>query len=266
MAPGTTPDHPHGVAIDPIARKIYWANHNGDTISWANLDGAGGAQLPIGGATANGPAQPILLDAPIAAGPPTVSGGTTAGKTLSCTNGTWAPDLLASLLYRGPESFTYQWSRNGANIAGATASSYKTTSGGDYRCTVTGSNPAGSASQASAADHVSPSNSFRFGKLKRNLVKGTATLTVTVPGPGTLTLTGKKVVKERATGRAVGVAARKVHGSGNVKLLVKSKGNAKAKLASTGEVKVKVKVTFTPSGGKPSRRTRTVKLEQNALP
>jgi hypothetical protein len=264
--PGVTPDHPHGVAIDPIARKIYWTNHNGDTISWANLDGAGGANLSIPGATASGPAQPILLETPIPAGPPTVTGGWIAGKTLNCTQGAWAADLNASLLYRAPESFAYQWIRNGGDVAGATASSFKTTARGDYSCRVTGSNPAGSASQTSAPHHVLPSNVFKFGKLKRNEKKGTATLVVRVPGPGILTLKGRGVVSDRRARPAQALASKTVHGDGNVSLPVRAKGKAKGKLNHTGKVKVKVKVVYTPSGGTPDRRSKTLKLKERVLP
>jgi hypothetical protein len=43
------------VAIDPAAEKLYWANFGGDTISFANLDGSGGGNLTITGATPEGP-------------------------------------------------------------------------------------------------------------------------------------------------------------------------------------------------------------------
>lgn len=90
-----------------------------------------------------------------------------------------------------------------------------------------------------------PSNVFRFGKLKRNKRKGTATLTVVVPGPGTLALKGKGVAGKRTAG---------------VKLLIKSKGKAKRRLGRTGKVKVRLRVTYTPSGGAPNTKAKTVKL------
>jgi DNA-binding beta-propeller fold protein YncE len=48
---------PDGLAIDPGARKIYWANDvtPAGVISFANLDGSGGADLNTGAATVNGP-------------------------------------------------------------------------------------------------------------------------------------------------------------------------------------------------------------------
>jgi hypothetical protein len=70
---------------------------------------------------------------------------------LSCSTGSWAPDLLGSFLYRVPQSFAYQWTLNGSDIAGATSSSYSAFVPGKYGCRVTASNHAGSATQSSAA-------------------------------------------------------------------------------------------------------------------
>jgi hypothetical protein len=45
------------LAIDPAAGRIYWANHVGPPafISYANLNGSGGADIPTGAATVNQP-------------------------------------------------------------------------------------------------------------------------------------------------------------------------------------------------------------------
>jgi DNA-binding beta-propeller fold protein YncE len=50
QTPGATVNGPHGVAIDPVTRRIYWPNAgnggpNFTGISWAALDGSGGADL-----------------------------------------------------------------------------------------------------------------------------------------------------------------------------------------------------------------------------
>jgi hypothetical protein len=51
---GTLPNKPHGLAVDPTAGRIYWANDN-NTISYANLDGSGGGgELNLSGATPSG--------------------------------------------------------------------------------------------------------------------------------------------------------------------------------------------------------------------
>ena len=62
-----------------------------------------------------------------------------------------------------------------------------------------------------------PSNLFRFGKLKRNKRKGTASLAILVPGPGALTLSGNGLAKQQAG----------PHGVETVNLAVKAKGKAK---------------------------------------
>jgi len=49
---------------------------------------------------------------------PTITGGTTAGSTLTAKPGTWSPAATA---------YMYQWQRNGTNIAGANAATYKLT-------------------------------------------------------------------------------------------------------------------------------------------
>jgi DNA-binding beta-propeller fold protein YncE len=153
---GATANDPDGVAIDPAARRIYWANLAGNKISFANLDGSGGGDLPTTGATVSGSVFPALLEVPSGAGAPAVTGGSVPGSVLSCSRGSWAADLLGSLLYRGPQTFAYQWSRNGADIAGATASSYTASAVGDYRCRVRATNDAGTTSQTSLVHSVAP--------------------------------------------------------------------------------------------------------------
>lgn len=99
---------------------------------------------------------------------------------------------------------------------------------------------------------VKPSNEFKFGALKRNKKKGTATLSVAVLGPGELVLSGKGLKKAKATATA----------AGTVKLKLRATGKAKKKLKKKGKAKVRVSVTFTPTGGDPATRTRPVKLKK----
>jgi DNA-binding beta-propeller fold protein YncE len=152
---GATVNLPVGVAIDPTARKIYWGNEAANKISWANLDGSGAGDLSTPGATLNGSRSPALLQVPRPNGAPTISGGSTTGSVLTCSQGSWLPDLLGSVLYRVPQGFAYSWTLNGGSIGGASGSTYTASAAGDYRCTVAASNPAGSASQTSAAHAVS---------------------------------------------------------------------------------------------------------------
>jgi hypothetical protein len=148
---GATVSVPVGVAIDSSARRIYWANYGANKISSANLDGSGGRDLNTGAATLTGSRSPVLLTTPSGTGAPVIAGGSSVGSALSCSAGSWAGDLLGSWLYRAPQRLSYSWTRNGAAIPGATAASYTAAAAGDYRCIVTASNPAGSASQTSAA-------------------------------------------------------------------------------------------------------------------
>ena len=147
---GTTVHEPNGVAVDHAAGRVYWANYTSTTISYAKLDNTGGGgDIATTGATVNGPAFPVLLRAPSGTGAPTISGGTTPGSLLTCSAGTWA-DPLSAFLFQSPASFAYQWSMNGADIGGASASSYTAGADGSYSCRVTASNQAGSTAQTSA--------------------------------------------------------------------------------------------------------------------
>jgi len=145
-----------GLGIDPTTGRIYWGNLADWQISYANLDGSGGGGiLNISGAGPNQPRFVALLRAPSGTGPTQIAGGSTEGSVLTCSSGAWAPDVLDSFFYRAPRSLAYQWSRNGADIAGATDTSYTAFVPGDYRCRVTATNDAGSTSQTSDSRTVS---------------------------------------------------------------------------------------------------------------
>ena len=147
---GSTPSGAVGLAIDHEANRLYFGNLGNDTISYVNLDGSGGGgQLNLTGATSSDPRFLALLRSPSGAGVPQIAGGSSAGSALTCSQGAWAPDQLGAFLYRAPQSFAYQWSRDGAEIGGATDPSYTANVPGDYRCRVTATNEAGSTSQTS---------------------------------------------------------------------------------------------------------------------
>lgn len=103
------------------------------------------------GATATAAAFSIVVSAaqvvaPVNTAVPVINDTTpTVGDVLSTTNGTWS---------NTPTSYTYQWKRAGANIAGATSSTYTVVSadiGAPLSVTVTATNAAGSASATSTA-------------------------------------------------------------------------------------------------------------------
>lgn len=151
---GATVSDPSGVAIDPTAGKIYWANQDTGGVSFANLDGSGGGDLDVTGSTSTNASMPALLESPLGAGKPTITGGSTASTQLGCTTGTWGPDLFRSLLYQAPQRFSFRWSEDGATISGATNSLLQATTPGSYTCTVSATNFAGSTTQTSAAFRV----------------------------------------------------------------------------------------------------------------
>jgi hypothetical protein len=97
-----------------------------------------------------------LLKAPQPASAPAIAGGGDAGTTLSCSQGTWASDAAGSFVYKAPQRFSYQWTRDGVDVAGATQSTLTAATGGDYRCRVTAENHAGAATQTSEPHRVAP--------------------------------------------------------------------------------------------------------------
>jgi hypothetical protein len=105
----------------------------------------------------------------------------------------------------------------------------------------------GNRTNLSAVVGFEPSNSFSFGKLKRNTNKGTASLSVAVPGPGQVSLTGTGIKPQRR-GRALALASKTVAAAGTVKLTIKPKSSVKKKLKDKGKAKLKVTVTYTPNG------------------
>jgi hypothetical protein len=134
------------------AGRVYWANFDDNKICGAPLDGSGPIDILYDGADKGvyWPNFLAVLRAPVGAGPPAISGSRLIGQPLRCSRGTWARDLLGSSLYRAPQSFRYQRTLNGTDIAGATLSSYTPSAPGSYTCRVTATNQAGSTAQTSA--------------------------------------------------------------------------------------------------------------------
>jgi len=80
--------------------------------------------------------------APTDSSPPTIQGTAIQGQIVSCSSGTWT---------NSPTGYAYTWQRAGANISGATASSYTLTAGDvshAITCTVVASNAVGSSAPA----------------------------------------------------------------------------------------------------------------------
>ncbi len=145
---GATTTSPRGLAIDAADGRIYWANvdNRAPTIGYARLDNTGGANLTTLTATITSPWGVNVFRAPVNTAVPTVTGQ----GTLTCSDGTWAPDIAGAFLAHAPQTLTYTWARDGQAVAGATAKTLSASQAGAYTCTVTATNQAGSTEQASA--------------------------------------------------------------------------------------------------------------------
>jgi hypothetical protein len=96
----------------------------------------------------------MILKSPSGAEAPKVTRSKKSRSALSCSTGNWAADFAGSFVYQAPHTFAYQWKSKGKSLKGATKATLQAKSAGKYICTVTASNQAGSASQASAAVNV----------------------------------------------------------------------------------------------------------------
>lgn len=96
---------------------------------------------------ANGKTGLVMVSNTVA---PEATGTPDVGQTLSVTDGTWLGQT---------HSFSYQWTRDGVNIASATSNTYELVSADaetDVACDVTATNGAGSAIASSNAITVNP--------------------------------------------------------------------------------------------------------------
>lgn len=221
--PAADVEKPFGIAVDHAAGRIYWVNHGegeeatGSLFS-AKLDGSDAHRIAVQGGTVSNPNTPVLLAAPRSAAAPAVSGGSAIGSTLSCTQGTWAPDIPVSFLYEAPQKFVFQWTLGGKDVAGANASTMTATAAGAYACRVTATNHAGSTVATSASHQVSAAPTRTAPTLTKVALKPrrfskSTVLRFLAGAPGVLTVKVAKGRKVKAT------IARKVKaGAGKVRL------------------------------------------------
>jgi len=130
-------------AVKPGHNQTYFTN---DILVAVNR-GKGGGLTPLAMSNAI-TAELSKIFPPVNTSAPAVTGTATVGSTLSCSMGNWT---------YVPTSYTYQWLRNGGNIAGATASTRVLAAadvGTNVSCRVTATNAAGSTSVNSNAVSV----------------------------------------------------------------------------------------------------------------
>ncbi|QIG41786.1 hypothetical protein G5V58_02440 [Nocardioides anomalus] len=119
---------PYAVAVDPVTDVLYIADTKNNVVEEvlhaARAGGAAGPlepvdQIPVTGSGSAGTACAVLANGPVAsAAAPSVTGTRVVGSTLTADPGQWTPT---------PDSFTYQWLRDGVAIPGAEQASYTTT-------------------------------------------------------------------------------------------------------------------------------------------
>jgi DNA-binding beta-propeller fold protein YncE len=246
---GAPVNGPFGLAIN-FSGTIFWANYSNNSIAYANPGGGPGEQVNTSGATLEGTALPVLLERPHNSESPAVLGAHKPGSTLTCSQGKWFADRAESFLALAPQTFSYQWFRNGKAEAGATSPGFAANKVGTYSCVVTATNYAGSESSVSAVD-FSVNATVKFKKVTFNRKKGTATLRVAVTGSGRLDIYGKGVAN-----------AQRKHAAGTAKITVRTSGKARIKLKNTGKARVKATVSYTPEGGKAIKRRKTIVLKK----
>jgi hypothetical protein len=255
-----------GVALDPLANRIYWTNSSsGGKVSFAALDGSGNDSADLSTGTANSTSADgvALLKRPAPLTAPQISGTPAVGQTLTCGEATWAADLLSGALYRMPKSTAFgQWTRDGAAIAGANGATYTPTAAGEYRCTRTATNFAGTTTSQSAAVSVQSTAIAPSVTISKVVARkdGGVNVTVSVPDAGTVKIAQKKSTKRTPT--RVRSVKKSAAGPGKLTLAVKPSKNAKRLLATGKRLKARLAATFTNSSGSSATAEKTVKLRR----
>jgi len=244
---------------------------------------------PGAAATAESDASEVVVAAPPAnTSPPTVTGETQSGRTLTADPGSWSgtPTISHAYQWRSCDADTGDC----ADIAGATAPTYVLT-GAEVarrvRVRVTATNAVGTSAADSAPSRVvtgtggpggggpggnqPPSNEFTIEGTRISSSKGRATITVNVPGPGILGLTATSppapvATRAHAAAKRIVVARilRNVTAAGRVKLVIRPKRRAMRVLKRKHRLRIGMKVSYTPAGGtsRSVARTLTLKLKK----
>ena len=137
-------------AIDHDTGDIYWTNaypfgEQADTRGIFRMPLAGGAGEKVGEFGIGGRSGGlIILKTPQTTSEPVLSGGTTVGSTLSCSDVTWAGDRPEAHYFRSPVLTRLIWTYNGSWIEEAIDQETITADRpGAYQCVRSGANAAG---------------------------------------------------------------------------------------------------------------------------
>lgn len=256
-APIPVGDEPYEIGLAPDGKRLYVANYNSQTISVIDTQTLQPvASIPVAGGPWQVTVSPDLSPA----------ASFTVGRKLLTKpvpfNGTASVDpdgLIARFDWsfgdgktaaNGGPTPRHKYKRVGKYKASLTVTDNE---GCSLNLVFTGRSAycSGSALAAQAKSFkVKPPNDFKFGKLTRNAKNGSAKLQIKVPAAGKLVLTGKGLKK--AKGRAKRAKT--------VVLPLRPTGQLASLLDSAGQAKVKVRVTYSPTGGKPRAKSKALKL------
>ena len=172
---------------------------------------AGGSGIPVASAATGVVAAATIPTAPAVLAEPSVSGVPAVGGGLSCSPGSWSGTT--------PQTYAYEWLRDGAAVPGATGGTYAVgaaDAGHSVACRVTAANSVGSGTATSAPVSVPiPVITSRRGlaSLGRVLAGGTdvvATLACAGPAGATCVVVLEMTVTETVrAGRLLAVVAAK---------------------------------------------------------
>ncbi|MEA2450223.1 MAG: hypothetical protein QOG63_2155, partial [Thermoleophilaceae bacterium] len=200
---------------------------------------------------------PPVIAAPVNTAPPSISGVTTSGQTLTEVSGAWTGS---------PTSFGQQWQRcNSAGdacvaIAGATDPSYRLTSadvGKKIRVLVTAANSAGNAQALSAAaGPVAPSAKqikAALAKLfgaKAKRARAGFVVTFASPSAGRLSIAWlRRSAGHKSKLVRVATGGRQVSRARTVKVRIRLTAKGRAALAHARRLRLTGRTRFTPTGG-----------------